>query len=120
MNVEKIKARWQRRNDARLTSLENRRTALLQKLRESVPEFLSEFPEVTKLIVFGSLVRPGYFSVISDVDIALKNLPNARYWEALLWLEKRLAFEDIDLVRIEDARPGILKFIERGVVLYEN
>lgn len=120
MNVEKIRERWQRRYDERLTLLENRRTALLQKLRESVPEFLSEFPEVTKLIVFGSLVRPGYFSAISDVDIAVKNLPNARYWEAMLWLERRLAFEDIDLVRIEDARPTILKFIEMGVVLYEN
>ncbi len=83
-------------------------------------DFTNEFPDVTKLVVFGSLVRPGYFTKISDVDIAVTNLPNLRYWDALLWLEKCLEFEDIDLVRTEDARPGILKFIELGVVLYEK
>lgn len=120
MNVEKIRQRIERRYDERFKKFENRRQALLQKLRDSLPDFTNEFPDVTKLVVFGSLVRSGYFTEISDVDLAATNLPNVRYWDALLWLEKCLEFEDIDLVRIEDARPGILKFIEMGVVLYEK
>ena len=120
MNVEKIRQRIERRYDERLTALENRRTTLLQKLRDGLPDFTNEFPDVTKLIVFGSLVHPGYFTEISDVDIAVTNLPNLRYWDALLWLEKCLEFENIDLVRIEEARPGILKFIALGLVLHEE
>ena len=115
MNLEKIRERIVRKKEERFASLERKRNALLQKLRDGLPDFRKEFPEVAKVVVFGSLVHPGYFTEISDA-----NLPNLRYWETLLWLEKRLAFEDIDLVRIEDARPAILKFIEMGVVLYEN
>lgn len=120
MNVEKIRQRIERRYDERFKKLEDRRNTLLQKLRDGLSDFTTEFPQVTKLVVFGSLVRPGYFTEISDVDIAVTNLPNARYWDALSWLENCLEFEDIDLVRIEEARPGILKFIELGVVLYEK
>ena len=54
MNVEKIRQRIERRYDERLTALENRRTTLLQKLRDGLPDFTNEFPDVTKLIVFGS------------------------------------------------------------------
>lgn len=120
MNLEKMKRRLEQRDNERTTKLENQRLTLLNKINVGWAEFLCEFPSVNKIVVFGSLMRAGYFTELSDIDIAVKNLPNAKYWSALLWWEKRLGYEDIDLVRIEDANPHIQKYINKGEVVYEK
>ncbi|MFQ5707726.1 MAG: nucleotidyltransferase family protein [bacterium] len=92
----------------------------MQKIELAAAEFATEFSAVTEIIVFGSLVRPGYFTELSDVDIAVRDLPNAQYWKAILWWEKHLEFEDIDLVRIEDASARIRKYITKGKTVHEE
>ncbi|MCG8606643.1 hypothetical protein MJD09_16870 [bacterium] len=113
MELEVIKTRLQERHHVRRQQLEATRISLLHKLRSQVWEIRHEFPSVTRVVVFGFLVRPGYYNEQSDVDIAITNLPNARYWQARKWFEERLETEKIDLVRLEDANPRILKHITR-------
>ncbi|MFQ5822896.1 MAG: nucleotidyltransferase family protein [bacterium] len=120
MDLKKIKKRIEERYDKRHAKLESRRVKLLNKIKAGLTEILCEFPSVSKIAVYGSLVRAGYFTELSDVDIAVKDLPNSEYWKALLWLERCLEFENIDLVRIEDAKPIILKYIDKGDVIYEK
>ncbi len=120
MDLEKVKERAEKRYDERHARLEHLRMKLLGKIKNGVTDFLSVFPPVRKIVVFGSLMRAGYFTELSDVDIAIKDLPNSQYWQALLWWERCLEFEDIDLVRIEDANPVILKYISKGEVVYEK
>ena len=120
MNLTEVKRRIDKRNDDQLSKLENQRVALFEKLRDHLPEFLEKFPAVTKVIIIGSLTRPGYFTQLSDVDIVLQDLPNSKYSEAFGWFENCLKFENIDLIRIEDAIPNIMKWIEKGAVLYEK
>jgi predicted nucleotidyltransferase len=120
MDLEKIKKRLEKRYDERYARLENRRLELLDRIITQLPDFLSKFPSVTKVVIFGSLIRPGYFTELSDVDIAIKDLPNPMYWQAFSWFENCLKFENIDLVRFEDAKPSIMKYIENGGVIYEQ
>jgi predicted nucleotidyltransferase len=120
MDLEKIKKRIEERYDERHARLESLRVELLNTIKGHLTDFLCEFPSVSKIVIFGSLIRAGYFTELSDVDIAVKDLPNPEYWQALLWWEKRLGFEDIDLVRVEDASSVVLKYINNGEVVYEK
>lgn len=118
MDLQVVRDRIQKKEEERRQKSESMRTRILEAIETGSSEFVSQFPEVTELVIFGSLMRPGYFIPISDVDIAVKGLPNTRYWEALIWWSKRLEFDNIDLVRVEDARPAILKYIRMGKKIY--
>lgn len=120
IDIDKAKQRLQRRSEERYQRRESLRTHLLHRVVTLVPQYLETFPEVSKIILFGSIVRPGYFNEISDVDIALESLPNASYWQALIWWCNQLEFEHVDLVQVEMARPSVLKYIEKGTVIYEK
>lgn len=120
MDLEVVKKRLEERHEARYKELEFMRLALLNRLKSQVNEFVREFSPVTRLVVFGSLTRQGYFTKLSDVDIAVSGLPNAQYWDAMGWFENCLQLENIDLMRLEDANPRIIKHIDRGETLYDK
>lgn len=120
VDLEKIEKRIETRYDDRQARLESCRLKLLNKIKVGLTDFVGTFPSVSKIVIFGSLLKAGYFTELLDVDIAVKDLPNAEYWQALLWWERVLEFEDIDLVRIEDANPRIVKYINKGEVVYEK
>lgn len=88
MDFEKIKHRLEKRYYQRQEKLENKRQSFLSTLSKSLPDFLQNFPSVGKVVIFGSLLRPGFFMELSDVDIAVQDLPNAEYWDAFAWFEK--------------------------------
>lgn len=120
MELEKLKKSLEERYQERYDAREKRRMVLLHKIEAGLSVFLSEFSNVSKVIIFGSLTRPGYFTELSDMDIALKDLPNSEYWRAFGWFQDFLEFENIDLVRVEDAESALLKYINKGIVLYEK
>ena len=71
----------------------------------------------TDVMVFGSLLRPDYFDDRSDVDIAVKGIPDHRYLRAVAvvtGLDNEIA---IDLIRIEDASQSLVRQAELGVTL---
>ena len=68
-----------------------------------------------EVIVFGSLVEGG-FRIDSDMDLAVKGLPEDKYLDALMLVEKMLASTgvDFDLVLYERTHPWIKERIEKG------
>jgi len=119
MDLQAVKNRLEQRDREQQQQLERHRIELIHRLEKGVPDFMHQFPNVQKLVAFGSIVRPDYLSVHSDIDLAVAGLRNDQYWQAIGWFESCLRTERIDLVRIEDASPGILEAIHCGKVLYD-
>lgn len=75
-------------------------------------EALAAEPGVRRVILFGSLAGPGgLVHEDSDIDLAVEGLPAARQ-EAVGWRLEDLAGMPVDLVRLEDAAPGLRASIE--------
>jgi predicted nucleotidyltransferase len=105
---EKEKAR-QRKKTARQT---------LQEVREKAPALTGDFPEIKKIILFGSLAE-GRFGQDSDIDIYIEGLKPENYYKALHKLEDLLE-KEVELYTDTDSRDFIEKIKARGIVLYEN
>lgn len=93
-------------NTLRARSAERRaradvRAARLRAQLEPAARILRDSFGASHVFLFGSLAD-GTFSEASDVDLAVADLPRARYFEALAEL-MRLFGVRVDLVRIEDA-----------------
>ena len=91
---------------------------LAQEARKNLPpviDYLKKNFPITKIILFGSLVK-GKFQETSDIDLAVAGLPEKRYFQAVGHLLSLDDF-DFDLVEIQYVRPEIAKAISQGVVL---
>lgn len=68
-----------------------------------------------EVVVFGSLIK-GDFSPDSDIDLAVKGLPEDKYLDAIILVEKALVSTgvDFDLVLYERAHPWIKENIDMG------
>ncbi len=81
-------------------------------------EMLKQDYGAEKVVVFGSLLQPKLFHVRSDVDLAAWGLDGRRYYRAVADLQLIDTEVSVDLVRMEDALPGIRATVERdGVVV---
>lgn len=67
---------------------------------------------VQRVILFGSLARKEWFTVDSDVDLAVEGLAPERYWDAWREVERVLPDVPVDFVEIETARPSL-----RGAIM---
>jgi predicted nucleotidyltransferase len=89
---------------------------------ERLIERLALFPNLRRVILFGSRAR-GDFGDRSDVDLAVE-IPaaSAREWDELGGIvEEAETLLDIDLVRLERASETLRSRIEReGEVIYER
>lgn len=84
-----------------------------QRLREHLEDAVSLLRErygVGEAILFGSLAA-GETSGDSDLDLAVRDLPSERYFEALADLMKLIG-APVDLVRLEDAVHSLRERIE--------
>ncbi len=88
-----------------------------EKLTIKLPEISTELKSLgaKKVIVFGSIIE-GNFKAGSDVDLAVQGLPEDKYIDALIAVEKILMSVgvDFDLVLYERAYPWIRVKIEKG------
>lgn len=66
----------------------------------------------TEVVLFGSLAE-GDAHAASDVDLAVRGIPAARYFEALARASELLGC-DVDLVELETARPSLRARIEES------
>ncbi len=60
-----------------------------------------------QVIIFGSLARPGGFSLWSDIDIAARGIPSARFFEAVGAVTGLSAEFKIDLIDLESCTAGL-------------
>jgi uncharacterized protein len=72
---------------------------------------------VQQIWLFGSLVHADRFHWHSDIDLAVRGLPEVNYYRAVGRLQGIDAGFSIDLIRDEDAPPALLDLIEQEGVL---
>lgn len=74
-----------------------------------------------RIYIWGSLVRPEYFSERSDLDIAVEGAADPiRLYELAGELQRQTAF-DLDIVRMESVHPAYADHIRRrGMVVHER
>lgn len=56
----------------------------------------------SRVVLFGSLLRPHEFTPLSDIDLAVEGLTWPAYWKVLSAVHKMTSFH-VDLVMLEDA-----------------
>ena len=63
-----------------------------------------------EVILFGSILRPGYFDGASDIDILIVGLPDENTWKALSTIEQATGIFDRDL------NPVFAEMVSEGLV----
>jgi len=82
----------------------NGREILRRDVRRRLRRALTELRPVPTAIVFGSLVKPGRFSEISDVDIALEAEPAGMTTNLLTSLLAERVGRPVDVVMLSECR----------------
>jgi predicted nucleotidyltransferase len=118
--MEESKKNLEEYLEKREQEINQRRNMLLNRLQLVAEKLPETFPSIRRIVVIGSLTKPIFFSLHSDVDIVITGLENKRFFEAYLYIEELLGLEDIHLIREEDASQLLMKKIEEGIVLYEK
>jgi predicted nucleotidyltransferase len=99
-----------RRDRERLAARESLRSDVLERTRQAVRLHAPRYPSIRAVYLFGSLVQPGRFSPLSDVDVAVDAddiREETPFWRAL----------EEDLERNVDLRPRA-GAIARAVATY--
>jgi predicted nucleotidyltransferase len=74
--------------------------------------------KATRVILFGSLARGGFFHTRSDIDLAAENMSETNYDRAVTQLLNLDSAFEIDLVRLEEAPTYLRRTIEEeGIAL---
>lgn len=120
INIEKVKQRLAIRHRDYRARLTSRREFMLNRIQSCIPELIKEFPDISRVILFGSLISDDKFNELSDIDLAVEGLAKVDYFKLHLWLEKRLNYEDIDIIRLEEIKPTYRATIDKGLVLFEK
>ncbi len=95
-----------------------RRQERAWELARHAARLLKEEFDVSRVVVFGSVGRGAPFHAHSDVDLAVWGLDEGIYYRVISLLLSLEPAIGVDLVRVEDASPALLKAIEEeGVSL---
>ena len=100
-----------RRFETRLEVAKRRRRALAA-VHRAAHLLKTEFG-ASEVILFGSLARRGSFTLFSDIDLAARGIPPARYLAAMDAVLRLSAEFKIDLAELETCPPALLKNIEK-------
>lgn len=95
---------------------------ILPPVVSTLSERLGLFPSVERVILFGSRAR-GDARWSSDIDLAVSCPQAGRDEWTKIWneVDEAPTLLDLDLVRLEDASPGLREVIRNeGKVLYER
>jgi predicted nucleotidyltransferase len=93
------------------------REQLLSRIQKAANELKKQF-SVRRVVLFGSLAHRAWFSLDSDVDLAVEGLESASYWKAWGLVENIIDTHPVDLIDIEKAGESLRHTIERhGVEL---
>lgn len=93
---------------------ERRKSLAISRLGKAVETLYSDGAK--RVIVFGSVLKPGSFNERSDVDIAVEGIPEGRRLEVegeLVDIFGDIEFDIIFLEERENVRPEILERIEK-------
>ena len=100
--------RWEREQAQR----ESRREQAWQLARQAADLLRQDF-DVTRVIIFGSLLHPDRFSLHSDVDLAAWDLTSKNWLKAMAAVRYLSADIELNLVDVGCCSPELLAAIER-------
>ena len=77
---------------------------------------------ITRVVLFGSLLTPEEMHWRSDINLAVWGLPEEEIWKAGAAVDRVVAqsgydFPPVNLVDVRDAKPHILRAIDKGMAL---
>ena len=100
---------------------EQQRLAVLRRLRDAAQSVFCCFPDIQRVYLFGSVLRPGALRVTSDIDIAVEGRLTAEDYFAL-WgaLEGLVGYRPIDLVDLGRELHFADRVRDQGLLLYEH
>ncbi len=102
-----------RRRDRAERKCAQKRYERAWELARQAAEVLRRDFGATRVVVFGSLLRPSMFGKHSDVDIAAWGIQphdTLRAMSAVAYLDEEI---EVNLVDVNTCKPGILQVIER-------
>ncbi len=106
---------------------ERRQRAIRQRFEQATRDFDRIVDHIirayrpTRLYQWGSLLRPGRFSEISDIDIAVEGLTSAESYFTLLAEADEMTGLPVDIVEMEKIHPLHAQSIrEKGRLVYEQ
>lgn len=91
---------------------QNEREQLLNRVRQVAAELKARF-KVKRIILFGSLANADWFTLDSDVDLAVEGLTSGDYWQAWRLAEDIINTRQVDFVDIETAKESLRQAILR-------
>ena len=94
-DFEEYWAGLKRMYEERAAAFERERLALLERVRPA-GDALRKLG-AREVILFGSILRPGYFDRASDIDILIVGLPEVHTWHALRAIEEATGIHDREL-----------------------
>ncbi len=116
--LARFRSAWRRRERNRRRKCEILRQKAYQEAG-LLTTILVAHQGVYKVVLFGSTLDQERFCETSDIDLAVWGLEPQAYYQVRAELENMSSFP-VDLVPMEDARPGIKKQIDHGEILYER
>jgi predicted nucleotidyltransferase len=98
---------------------DNLRQKALQRLKKAAAMLYNEGAE--EVYVFGSVLKPREFNERSDVDIAVRGIPEGRMSNITAKLEEVFKETPFDIISLEDdLRPEIRAKIEKEGILWKR
>ena len=110
-------AAWLERRRRAAAAEGERATAIARERMPEIVQCLVDEFGATRIVLFGSLLS-GRLEQQSDVDLAVRGIAPARYFDALARVTEILG-RDVDLVELDRASASLLRRIrETGEVLH--
>ncbi|WP_373479877.1 nucleotidyltransferase family protein [Geminocystis sp.] len=107
----------QRKNHNHFLELMKKRQIKVLEIAQRCADFLKSKYGVTKVVLFGSSLNYKTMNDNSDIDLAVWNLSEKDYFQAIGFLLEIAEYFTIDLVEIQYAKPYILESINEGIEL---
>ena len=118
-SYKSYKKSWEARNQEE-AERNLHRSDRARKVGQKVAEYLAEKYRVSRVILFGSVLKKGDFNGKSDLDIAVVGLKKSEFYKALADISQLSEF-NIDLKPLEDCSEEFKKRVEeQGEVVYER
>ena len=118
-SYQSYKRAWEKRNQE---EAEHNRHRSDQARRDAckIAEYLGEKYQVSRVFLFGSVLKDGDFSGKSDLDIGVVGLKKSDFYKALADISQLTEF-NIDLKPLEDCSEVFAKQVkEQGEFIYER
>ena len=117
-DIDLYAAGFKKRLQERRAIFESERIDLLERVRPAGPALKALGAK--EVIIFGSILRPGFFDRASDIDILVIGLPDEHLWKALGVAERSTGIieREINLVFDQMASPDLVTEARtRGIIL---